>query len=195
MLQHLFYLQPFRVLSSYLPTTAEQNTVVSWLFCWSSTEKWFTSTWKAQISLPTHPNSMNFKWFQRIADSFLIFCVTPRSRRRLARCMCFVSRSAGARRDGPFDVWGKKRPQVEIHNWVNLNNLLVGDFKYSLLFFILTLTWARFPIWLLYIIFFTWVETPNQFSSDCKNKWWDFWNVAHLKLDSYTFYLWISRRT
>ena len=41
------------------------------------------------------------------------------------------------------------------------NNLLGGGFKH---FFIFTPIWERFPIWL---IFFRWVETTNQFGFGC----------------------------
>ena len=58
---------------------------------------------------------------------------TPPSRRRLARCMCFVSRSAGARRDGPL-MSGKKRPPSGNPQLGILKNLLVVDFKFILSF-------------------------------------------------------------
>ena len=32
------------------------------------------------------------------------------------------------------------------------------------IFFIFTPIWGRFPIWLIYLIFFRWVETTNQFT-------------------------------
>ena len=84
-----------------------------------------------------------------------------------------------------FDVWEKKRPPSGNPQLGILDPQEFTGCWFQIYFFFFTLTWGRFPIWLLYIFFFRWVETPNQFSPDCKKKNGGiFWNVAHWKLES-----------
>ena len=66
---------------------------------------------------------------------------------------------------GTNNLWTTKKALPRLSHWCSTKNHLKGSKGYtwwwSQLFFIFTPTWGNHPIWLIWLIFFNWVETTN----------------------------------